>query len=221
MRFSTPHLSSVASFVMFVAMQSALAIGADETSGRIGVSFSRELCATSLNGRLLLMLSKDDAQDATRVLVADGNATVRKILRHNFVALGWIAIEAEDGEQALRIANESPAPHAILLDLNLSKIDGYEICRRLKADISSRLIPVVALTSKEDQEEKVKALDAAVDEFLTKPINRAEMTVRLRSLVRMHRYYQEMIRAESINRDHHDVRTAGHRCDLPGAIAQP
>ena len=50
----------------------------------------------------------------------------------------------------------------------------------------------------EDQEEKVKALDAGVDEFLTKPINRAEMTVRLRSLVRMHRYNQEMIGAESV-----------------------
>ena len=154
--------------------------------------------ATVSGGSLVATANDEDSHEVTRVLVADGNATVRKILRHNFDTLGWTTLEAEDGEQALRIANESPAPHAILLDLNLRKIDGYEICRRLKADISSRVIPVVALTAKEDQEEKVKALDAGVDEFLSKPINRAEMTVRLRSLVRMHRYNQEMIGAESV-----------------------
>ena len=140
----------------------------------------------------------DKEKEVTRVLVADGNSTVRKILRHNFVALGWESIEAEDGEEALRLASNNPLPHAVLLDLNLTKIDGYEICRRLKADIQTRLIPIVALTSLDNQEEKVRALEAGVDEFLTKPINRAEMTVRLRSLVRMHQYNQEMIGAESV-----------------------
>ncbi len=139
-----------------------------------------------------------ETKEVTRVLVADGNATVRKILRHNFVTLGWKIIEAEDGEEALRAVNDGPAPHAILLELNLAKIDGYEVCRRLKADIQSRLIPVVALTSLDNHEEKACALEAGVDEFLTKPINRSELAVRLRSLVRMHRFNQELIGAESV-----------------------
>ena len=140
----------------------------------------------------------DETKEITRVLVADGNSTVRKILRHNFVTLGWEIIEAEDGEETLRLANDSRTPHAILLELNLAKIDGYEVCRRLKADIQSRLIPVVALTSLDNHEDKTRALEAGVDEFLTKPINRAELTVRLRSLVRMHRFNQELIGAESV-----------------------
>ena len=134
----------------------------------------------------------------TRVLVADGNSTVRKILRHTFASLGWEMIEAEDGEAALRLASERPFPHAILLDLGLAKIDSYEVCRRLKDDIQFRLIPVVALTSFDSNEEKVKAVEAGADEFLTKPVNRAELTVRLRSLVRMHRFNQELIGAESV-----------------------
>lgn len=139
-----------------------------------------------------------DEHQLTRVLVADGNSTVRKILKHTFASLGWEMIEAEDGEAALRIASERPFPHAILLDLGLTKINSYEVCRRLKDDIQYRLIPVVALTSYDSNEEKMKAVEAGADEFLTKPINRAELTVRLRSLVRMHRFNQELIGAESV-----------------------
>lgn len=142
--------------------------------------------------------SSSDEHQLTRVLVADGNSTVRKILRHNFASLGWEMIEAEDGEAVLKLASERPFPNAILLDLGLPKIDSYEVCRRLKADIQSRLIPVVALTSFDSNEEKMKAVEAGADEFLTKPVNRAELTVRLRSLVRMHRFNQELIGAESV-----------------------
>ncbi len=139
-----------------------------------------------------------DEHQLTRVLVADGNSTVRKILKHTFASLGWEMIEAEDGEAALKLASERPFPHAILLDLGLPKISSYEVLRRLKDDIQYRLIPVVALTSSDSNEEKMKAVEAGADEFLTKPINRAELTVRLRSLVRMHRFNQELIGAESV-----------------------
>jgi putative two-component system response regulator len=84
-----------------------------------------------------------------------------------------------------------------LLDLNVDKIDGYEVCRRLKADMQLRLIPVVVMTSTEGNEEKMRALEAGADEFLSKPINRAELTARLRSLARINRFNQELIGAES------------------------
>lgn len=142
--------------------------------------------------------STSEENQLSRVLVADGNPTVRKILRHTFASLEWEMTEAVDGEETLRLAGAHPSPHAILLDLGLSKIDGFEVCRRLKADIQFRLIPVVALTSMDSNEEKMKAVDAGADEFLTKPINRAELTVRLRSLMRMHRFNQELIGVESV-----------------------
>jgi putative two-component system response regulator len=137
-------------------------------------------------------------EEATRVLVADGNATVRKILRHTFQGLGWETLEAEDGEKALRLIDTRPRPHAILLDLNLAKIDGYELCRRIKADVQFKLIPTVVMFSTEGSEERSRALEAGADEFLSKPIHRAELTVRLRSLARMHRFNQELIGAESV-----------------------
>jgi putative two-component system response regulator len=144
--------------------------------------------------------SSDSANqtETTRVLVADGNATVRKILRHTFRGLGWDMAEAEDGAQALRAAEARPHPHVLLLDVNLAKHDGYEVCRRLKSDLQLRTIPVVVMTSTDGHEEKVLALEAGADELLSKPINRAELTVRLRSLARMHRFNQELIGAESV-----------------------
>ena len=67
----------------------------------------------------------DETSDITRVLVADANATVRKILRHVFASLGWETLEAQDGPQALELARRRPHPQAILLDLKLSQINGY------------------------------------------------------------------------------------------------
>jgi putative two-component system response regulator len=138
------------------------------------------------------------SQEVQRVLIADHNPTVRKILRHNFTSLGWEAIEADDGEQVLTLAHSNPAPHAILVDLNLPKINGYDVCRSLKNDIQTQVIPIVAIMSLNSAEEKNQALDAGADEFLSKPINQAELAVRLRSLMRIQRFNQELIGAESV-----------------------
>ena len=139
-----------------------------------------------------------DGTSQIRVLIADPDSTVRKILRHVFSSLQWEAIEAADGEEVLKRVSCRPSPHAILLDLNLPKVNGYEVCRRIKADIQNQTIPVVALTTVEGPEEKMQAVEAGVDEFLSKPINHAELQVRLRSLIRVHRFNQELIGAESV-----------------------
>jgi putative two-component system response regulator len=142
--------------------------------------------------------SLDPAAEISRVLVADANPTVRKILRHLFTSMDWEVLEAEDGQQALDRARRRPMPHAILLDLALSGIDGYEVCRQLKTDEQFQLIPIVVTTSTDSPEEKMRALEAGADDFLSKPINRAELTVRLRSLLRIRRFNQELIGAESV-----------------------
>jgi putative two-component system response regulator len=140
----------------------------------------------------------EENAERTRVLIADGSPTVRKILRHTLRELEWDTVEAEDGSEALDLAGSRPFPHAILLDLNVGKVDGCEVCRRLKADMQFRTIPIVMMTSSDSNEEKTRAAKAGADEFLSKPINRAELTVRLRSLARMHRFNQELIGAESV-----------------------
>lgn len=140
----------------------------------------------------------DAAAETTRVLVVDDNPTIRKILRHLFTSLQWETVEAEDGEQALKLARRHPQPHAILLDLKLAKLSGYDVCRALRADEQCQLIPIIAITALDTPEEKMRALDAGADDFLRKPINRAELTARLRALLRIHRFNQELIGAESV-----------------------
>lgn len=142
----------------------------------------------------------DEAEDANRVLVADENPTVRKILRNMFASLGWETLEASDGRQALERARRRPVPHAVVLDLKLPEMNGADVCRALKSDEQLRLIPVLLTTSADSPEEKLGALDAGADDILAKPINRAELTVRFRSLLRTHRFNQEMIGAESVAR---------------------
>jgi putative two-component system response regulator len=140
----------------------------------------------------------DLTTELTRVLVADGNATVRKILRHLFSSLGWDTLEAWDGRQAIERAHQRPAPHAIILDLQLAEMNGYEVCRALKSDDSTQMIPIVLLTSQGSAEEKIRALEAGADDLLSKPVNRAELALRLRSLLRIHKHNQELIGAESV-----------------------
>jgi putative two-component system response regulator len=77
-------------------------------------------------------------------------------------------------------------------------MDGFEVCRQLKKDMQSRLIPTVMMVSMDNKEEKQLAFEAGADEFLSKPFSKAEMTVRLRSLTRLHRFNQELIGAESV-----------------------
>jgi putative two-component system response regulator len=142
--------------------------------------------------------SEDDATELTRVLVADDNATVRKVLRHTFDSLGWKTLEAKDGTEALEQAKTRPFPHAMVVDLRLSKTNGYEVCRTLKTDDRYQMIPIIVTTSLDSPEEKLRAMDAGADDFLTKPINRADLMVRLRSLLRIHRFNQELIGAEAV-----------------------
>lgn len=139
-----------------------------------------------------------DSTQQMRILIADGNATIRKLLRHGLAAADYEIIEASDGKQALELAMSRPGPHGILIDAQIGGMSGLEVCRTLKNDMQFRTIPVIVLTTAGTNEEITEAVEAGADEFLSKPINRAELNVRLRSITRMHRGNAEMIGAESV-----------------------
>ncbi|MBN1589565.1 MAG: response regulator, partial [Pirellulales bacterium] len=145
------------------------------------------------------LLEADQDPDATtRVLVADGNASVRRILRQWLTSLGFETIEADNGPTALEVAHGRPAPHVILLDAKLSGMSGYETCRALKGDTRLQMIPIILCTTLDNTAEKTRAFDAGADDFLVKPISRADLIVRLRSLLRIYQFNQELIGAESV-----------------------
>lgn len=140
-----------------------------------------------------------DAQRKMRILVADGNATIRKLLRMGLAGESYEIIEATNGPDAYEIATATPEPHAILLDAGLGGgMDGLKVCRELKNDMQYRTIPIVMLTTTGSNEEINEAVDAGADEFLSKPINRGELKVRLRSITRLHKGNAELIGAESV-----------------------
>ena len=139
-----------------------------------------------------------ESNQKMRILVADGNATIRKLLRHGLSKDEFEIIEASNGNEALKLAMERPEPNAILIDARIGGLDGLEVCRRLKSDMQYRTIPVVIMTTSGSNEDINEAVEAGADEFLSKPVNRGELTVRIRSITRMHKGNAEMIGAESV-----------------------
>ncbi|KAA1258717.1 Cyclic di-GMP phosphodiesterase response regulator RpfG [Rubripirellula obstinata] len=139
-----------------------------------------------------------DTAQKMRILVADSNSTIRKLLRHGLANEDYEIIEAGDGNEALKLAMQRPEPHAILIDAGISGINGLEVVRRLKSDMQYRTIPVIVMTSSDANEDINEAVEAGADEFLSKPISRGELKVRIRSITRMHRGNSEMIGAESV-----------------------
>lgn len=122
-----------------------------------------------------------------RVLIVDDeerNVRLAEALLH---ALGYETSSAANGTQALEDAVASP-PDLILLDIVMPGITGFETVTRLKADPRTQAVPVVMLTALNDRDSKLRALKCGADEVLTKPIDRAELTARLRNLLRLKEY---------------------------------
>ncbi len=125
------------------------------------------------------------------VLVVDDEAWNRMLAEAILEDDGYRILLAEDGEEALaRVAEERP--DVILLDVMMPGLDGFEVCRRLKASRRTFFIPIMMLTALADAKSKVRGLEAGADDFLGKPINRIELRTRLRSLLRIRRLRNEL-----------------------------
>ena len=119
-----------------------------------------------------------------RILIVDDNAVNLDILRARLAAHGYETLTAQDGEAALAAAREH-APDLILLDIMMPKLDGLEVCRRLKADESFPFTPVIMTTAKANSGDVVAGLEAGAEEYLTKPIDQVALVARVRSMLRV------------------------------------
>ena len=93
-------------------------------------------------------------------------------------------MEAENGERALAVVREV-APDVVLLDVMMPKIDGFEVCRRLKGDTTLGFVPIIMVTARTDSKDVVTGLNAGADEYLTKPVDHAALVARVRSMLRI------------------------------------
>lgn len=121
-----------------------------------------------------------DAKGDVRVLVVDDEPQIRRALGTNLRARGYVVDLAADGEEALRQAADHH-PDVVVLDLGLPGIDGIEVIRGLRGWTS---IPIVVLSVRADESDKVEALDAGADDYVTKPFGMNELLARLRAAVR-------------------------------------
>jgi len=122
--------------------------------------------------------------DPARILIVDDNETNRDILKTRLAAHGYDLLEAGDGEQALAIAREC-SPDLLLLDVMMPKLDGIEVCRRLKHDPGFAFMSVILVTAKSDSKDVVAGLEAGADEYLAKPIDQLALVARVKSALRL------------------------------------
>ncbi|OOG22935.1 adenylate/guanylate cyclase domain-containing response regulator [Thioalkalivibrio denitrificans] len=120
---------------------------------------------------------------ARTLLVVDDQEVNRKILARHLELLGYRVITASTGRGALELVRKHDVD-GVVLDVVMEGMDGLEVCRRLKADPATWLIPVVMVTVLNNQADRIRAMEAGADEFLSKPVYPEELSARMRSLMR-------------------------------------
>jgi two-component system alkaline phosphatase synthesis response regulator PhoP len=152
------------------------------------------------------------------VLAIDDERDLIELVRYNLVSEGYEVIGAGDGEVGLSLA-EQEKPDLILLDLMLPGIDGFEVCRALRADTKTAEIPIIMLTAKTSEPDKIVGLEMGADDYITKPFSPRELTARIKALLR------RAVKAEvplailrqgelSIDLNTHEVCCGGHSIEL-------
>jgi two-component system sensor histidine kinase/response regulator len=167
-----------------------------------------------------------------RILIVDDKPITHQVLAEMFASAGVTNVAcAIDGLSALTQVAKDP-PDLILLDVMMSGMDGFEVCRRLKSDPATAHIPVVLVTALADRDSRLQGLEAGADDFLTKPVDRAELLARARSLLkakRLHDDLAEAVRAriEFVGQVSHELRTPLFAISgltemlLDGEVAEP
>ena len=131
------------------------------------------------------------------VLAVDDGAANRELIAAYLSGIDCEIRLAEDGRTALDIIETDP-PDLVLLDVQMPGMDGYEVCRRIKSMPRGRLLPVVMITALNHSTDRVAALEAGADDFMSKPVERAELAARVRSALRLKALYNTLDSAEQV-----------------------
>jgi diguanylate cyclase (GGDEF)-like protein len=125
-----------------------------------------------------------------RILVVDDEEHIRKIVRFQLEKAGYTVETAEDGVKALKAIEVSP-PDLVLLDLMMPNMDGYEVCKRLKADYQTSHIPVIMVTAKADLENKLQGFEDGANDYVAKPFAITELLMRVKNVLQWSQFQRQ------------------------------
>jgi CheY-like chemotaxis protein len=130
-----------------------------------------------------------------KILVVDDQPYDSRLLSTYLQEEGYQVLLAHSGEEAFQLVR-SQTPHIVLSDVMMPGMNGFEVCQQIKAHEESMLMPVVLITALEEQQDRIKGIQAGADEFLSKPINREELIARVRSLLRYQQARRQLEQAQ-------------------------
>ena len=116
------------------------------------------------------------------VLVADDDRDILDLLAFRLGRAGYEVVSASDGEEALRLAVERK-PDLAVLDVMMPKLDGYEVTRRMRAEESTKRIPVILLTARVQEHDVARGFEVGADDYMTKPFSPAELRARVQAII--------------------------------------
>jgi len=149
-----------------------------------------------------------------RILVVDDQEENVYLLRVLLASQDYDVLEARDGRQALEIL-EREACDLVLLDVMMPGIDGYQVCKRIRAGEKTSQIPVILLTAKRDVDSKVRGLDIGANDYVTKPFERKEILARIRSLLTIDELKKRLVEAEQMAAIGKMIVTLNHEINNP------
>ncbi len=138
----------------------------------------------------------EQREDKPRVLIVDDDRRNVKLLEGYLLPERYQVFKAYSGEEALALLGESEAD-LMLLDIMMPGLDGYEICKRVKARESTRFVPIILITALDDLQAKVRGIEAGADDFISKPANREELLARTRALIRVRELNRNLVSVEN------------------------
>ncbi|HET9490960.1 MAG TPA: response regulator transcription factor [Methylomirabilota bacterium] len=154
-----------------------------------------------------------------RVLVVEDEPDVAELLRYNLQKEGWEVLAVSTGAEALRRAREA-RPDVILLDIMVPQLNGWEVCRRLKQDAETRAIPIIMVTGRVEEGDKVLGFELGADDYVTKPFSPRELIARIRAVMRRGKVEAQerkhYLKAGDLEVDRHrfEVRMSGKPVEL-------
>tara|TARA_R110002096_G_scaffold392382_2_gene587369 strand:+ start:166 stop:1365 length:1200 start_codon:yes stop_codon:yes gene_type:complete len=135
-------------------------------------------------------LTPSDHRNLPKILLIEDNSDMRQFIKGQLIGT-YKVIEAVNGEAGLQYALKDP-PDLIVTDLMMPRMDGIELCRKLKTDLHTSHIPVIMLTAKAGRENKIEGLETGADDYLTKPFDGKELLVRVKNLIEQRKYLREL-----------------------------